>query len=89
MDAVNKRLEQLDTEIAKVTLKADNAWEAYESAANTELRANRLIRWQQMQDEKKELLVERKTLHAQLTSTGVHTSNNPQLITSKSTMRTT
>ncbi|CAL8463719.1 g3253 [Coccomyxa elongata] len=71
MDAVIKRLEQLDMEIASVTVKADIAWEAYESAADTELRANRLMRWQQMQDEKKELLAERKTLHVQLTSTGM------------------
>ena len=68
---MTQRLKQLDEEVANVTVKAEGAQEAWLRATDPQRKADLKEILQQLQDDKKELLAERRVLAAQLTGPGV------------------
>lgn len=73
MDPAAKQLEQLNQEIAAVTIEAKILWKAYERARGAKLEAKRLRRWEQLIQQQKDLAEERKELATKLAGPGVHT----------------
>lgn len=76
MDSLNKRLEQLNKEIAEVIAKADNAQQAYEMERGPVQEGKLKIIWEQRLKDKEMLLPmllkQRKSLEDHLPFPGVH-----------------